>query len=113
GGFARTHDETTNTTTASFVSSLRPYPDLVVNGLAVTPTAVQTGNTVTVSWRIADTGNAPVTKAFSERVQVINNGNVLVNQVVGYDPASGGTIAAGDGRDRSLAVIVPDGSASV
>src|SRR5262245_3020219 len=114
-GFSGTAPETNNTTAASFTSALRPYPDLVVNALAVSPTAVQTGQAVTVSWRTDNTGSAAAGQAFSERVRVVNpaNGRVLVDQTVAYDPAAGGAIAAGDGRIRSLTVTIPDGSASV
>ena len=43
-GFSGTTPETNNTTAASFTSSLRPYPDLVVSALSVSPAAVQTGS---------------------------------------------------------------------
>src|SRR5438045_3098288 len=57
-GFSGTTPETNNTTAASFTSSLRPYPDLVVSALSVSPAAVQTGQSVTVSWHTDNTGTA-------------------------------------------------------
>jgi hypothetical protein len=114
-GFSGSTPENNNATTAAVVSRLRPYPDLVVNGLSVNPTTVLTGQTVTVSWLIENSGTDAVRGAFSDRVRVVNasSGVVLVNQLLPYDPAGDGEIGVGQGRDRSLTITIPDGSGSV
>ncbi len=106
--------ETNNSTTTSVTSNLPPYPDLLVNGLLISPTTVQTGQAINVSWQTINAGTETVGSAFSERVRVVKttNGQVLVDQTVVYNPAADGNIGAGQGRSRSLAVTIPDGSAS-
>jgi len=114
-GFSSSAAETNNTASANFAANLRPYADLVVANLAVSPTTVQTGQAVNVTWQTSNTGTAAVSTGFSERVKIVNttSGAVLVNQTLGYDLGAGGPIEAGGTRNRSLSVVVPDGTASV
>ncbi len=107
--------ETNNVATASVVASLRPYPDLVVASVTAVPDSVQSGTSTTIHWRIENSGNGVVSTSFSERVRVVNTttGALLLERTVAYDPAAVGSIDAGQGRDRSLMVTIPDGSGSV
>ena len=70
---------------------------------------------VTVSWRTDNIGTAAVDRAFTDHVRVVNpsDDRVLVDRTLVYDPAAGGNIGIGDGRDRTLTVTIPDGSGSV
>ncbi len=97
-GFSGTTPETNNAASASFNSKLRPYPDLFVNLLSVSPTTVPSGQAITVSWQTENPGTETVTNAFTERVRIVNptNGQELVNQTLLYDPAIDGNIAPGD-----------------
>jgi hypothetical protein len=114
-GLSGTLPETNNTTSAAFATALRPYPDLVVNSLSVDPAAVQTGRAVTVSWQTVNVGTEPVSSSFSEQVKIVSqaDGDVLSEQTIVYDAAANGPIGANQSRDRSLTVMVPDGSSNV
>ncbi|MGN6385042.1 MAG: FG-GAP-like repeat-containing protein, partial [Verrucomicrobiota bacterium] len=62
----------------SFVIQAAPYPDLVVENLAV---SAPVGNVYTISWNTANRGTAPVANPFKERLFVKNtrNNSVLLN----------------------------------
>ena len=87
--------ESNNTAKATFHATLAVYPDLVVNPIVVTPEHPQTGEAITVNWRLENHGNAPVESAFADRVRVVNTatGQTLLTEYLPYDPAA-------DGRDR-------------
>ncbi len=57
---------TNNTTIITAVSTLAAYPDLQVTGLSITPSSLESGDSVTVSWNDANTGNGPVSGSFSD-----------------------------------------------
>jgi hypothetical protein len=114
-GLSGTLPETNNTTSAAFAAALRPYPDLVVNSLSVDPAAVQTGQAVTVSWQTVNVGTEPVGRSFTEQVKIVSqaDGRELTEPtVVVHDAAASGPIGANQSRDRSLTIMVPDGSPS-
>ncbi len=106
--------ESNNTWQGTFHATLATYPDLVLNPITVTPENPQTGDALTVRWRLENHGNAPVASAFSDRIRVINTttGQTLYTDYLPYDPAAEGAIAIGAGVDRQLTLSLPKGSAS-
>ena len=64
--------ETNNTSTADITSTMAPYPDLQVQGLAASPTTILSGDTVDVTWNDANTGNAAVDSAFVDNLTIVN-----------------------------------------
>ena len=72
--------ETNNATAVSVEAALKPYPDLVVAGVTLTPADVELGGDVVVDWRLENTGTADVTDNFTERLRVVNTvtGQTLV-----------------------------------
>ena len=99
--------ESNNETAVSVTSVLATYADLVVGGLQVNPpTAWAAGASVTLSWRVDNSGTRAVDAPFVDSIQVRNltTGAVVYSSSLAYDPATpgNGPIAAGDGRDRQL-----------
>jgi len=64
--------EQNNTASHLVESTLAPYPDLIVAQLATDFASVRTGDDITLTWRIENTGDGIVTSEFSEYVRVIN-----------------------------------------
>lgn len=86
--------------------------DLVVNDLQITPSAgLQSGDSVTVSWTIQNTGSAAAASTFHDRVTLRKNGAVVVNTTLPYDPAANGNgpIEASQSRARQVVVDLPEG----
>ncbi|MBV9122946.1 MAG: hypothetical protein JO112_06300, partial [Planctomycetes bacterium] len=104
-----------NTATTTAVSTLAPYPDLQVTGLAVTPASPQSGSTLIITWSDANTGDAPVVSAFNDHVIVDNltTGEPLVDALLPYDPTAVGKAALGAGASLSQQYTfkLPDGTA--
>jgi hypothetical protein len=91
--------------------------DLQPVNLAVSPTAPQSGQTVTVSWADTLTGNVSTPRGFNDNVAVthITTGATLVNATVAYDPsaAGNGPIQPGQSRNRQFTFTLPDGTTAV
>ncbi len=92
--------------------------NLGVTDLAVTPSSgMQSGDAVTVRWRVVNTGSGATPKGFSDRVTVLNRqtGEVLVATRTYYDPQAYGNapIAPGGHVDRSITLQLPEGPAAV
>lgn len=90
-------------------------PDLEVRSLSVSPSPAVTGDPLQIGWSVANTGDAAVATAFSDRVRVINSrtGQTLLDTTVGYDPATDGNIEPGDEAARSLSFTLPNSGDSV
>jgi len=102
--------ETNNSTTISVTSAAPSAPDLVVTGLAVAESFLQSGGGVTINWTDTNAGTAAVNYWLYDRVRVVNTttGHVLVDQVpwqYASLPAGGGSVA------RSFFFTLPDGPA--
>lgn len=92
---------------------VRAAPNLQVQELAAAGAdgSVHSGGTVLVSWFSANSGDRDLSVPIQERVVVRNAaGETLVNQLVSYDPATAGVIAAGSRVARSASVALPAGS---
>ena len=87
---------TNNTTTITAASTLAPYPDLQVTNLATSPTSLESGETVTIDWDDANTGNGTVTGSFEDEVTAVNTttGQTVASVVVPYNEGTSGPIAA-------------------
>jgi large repetitive protein len=106
--------ELDNLATATVLSELSPYPDLQVDSLAVVPASGWVpGETVTVRWRVLNSGDSAATGAFADALVVRNadSGVTLLNTTLAYDPASAGAIGSGEFRERSISFAWPAGVA--
>ena len=90
-------------------------PDLEVRSLSVSPSPAVSGDPLQIGWSVANTGDAAVSTAFSDRVRVINprTGQTLLDTTVGYDPTTDGNIEPGDEAARSLSFTLPNSGDSV
>jgi hypothetical protein len=89
--------------------------DLQVQNLTVTPTNLQSGSTVTVSWNDFNAGDGATRGAWYDRLAVVNQttGQSLINTTIFYDPneLENGDIPAGGFRARQFTFQLPDGAA--
>ena len=89
------------------------YPDLQVQGLAVSPTAILSGDTVDVTWNDANTGNAAVDSAFVDNLTVVNTttGATLLDTDVPYNPSLPGVspINPGGSFPQAYSFTLPQG----
>ena len=105
--------ELNNAAALLVVSELSPYPDLVVDNIAVTPAnGWAAGSSVGVSWRVANGGDSPTSGGWNDALVVRNldTGAVLLNTVLAYDPAVDGALDNGDNRERSISFSWPAGA---
>jgi YD repeat-containing protein len=107
--------ESNNTASLTADSTLAAYPDLSVTGLAVSPSSgLQSGESVTVRWSDANSGNASVGAAFVDHVDITNltTGLTIGTQDLAYDPtaAGNGPIGAGQSLPRQVAFTLPRGT---
>ena len=91
--------------------AISAYPDLQVQGLAVSPTTILSGDTVDVTWNDADTGNAAVDSEFVDNLTVVDTTTsaTLVDTAITYNPALPGNspIAPGGSLPRSYSFTLP------
>ena len=101
-----------NTATITRVSTLQDYPDLIVSNLDADPAPASNGP-LTVTWTTFNQGAAAAATAFSDRVTITSQatGAVLATQLLAYDPAVAGPVAAGTGLARRVTLALPPGSA--
>lgn len=98
--------ESNNRSTKTLNGTLAPYPDLRISGLQATPpTAWVPGNSVTISWVLANAGTAPATPPWTTRVRVLNR-TTGATVFEGSAPASP-SIAAGGSTPQSIPFTVP------
>ncbi len=87
-------------------------PDMQVVGLQVlTPeTEICAGGEVTISWKDWNSGTSATGAAFHDLIQVLNEDGVVVKEwELVYDPYQDGHIEAGGLRERSFTFRLPDG----
>ncbi|WP_295529412.1 CARDB domain-containing protein, partial [uncultured Pseudacidovorax sp.] len=114
GGASR--GEANNQLTQTAVSQLVAYPDLQVRGLAVEPAgAFAAGASVTVRWKVANTGDGAAAAGWTDRLQLrdLDTGAVLLLRDVAHTLAADGPLAAGAERDRSATFNWPAGAAGL
>ena len=102
-----------NQATASFTSSLAPYPELHVGNLSVdNASSLQSGGTVTVDWNDSNLGDAPASGGWYDQIQVVNTttGQTLVNTDQTYGSNS---ISAGGSTPRSYSFTLPNSAPGV
>jgi RHS repeat-associated protein len=103
---------------ASFTVLDVDRPDLTVQNARIEPSGqLLSGAQFTVLWSVANVGLYPVGGNFSDRVIVRNlsTGQILLNQLVPYDPSAvgNGAIGGGESRSRQLSLRLPDGPEGV
>lgn len=104
--------EANNSATASFNSSLAPYPDLRVIDLAASPASGWSpGTAVTIQWAITNSGPAITSTSWVDRVTVRNDSRsvVLMTTNVVHDDVALGGLVSGGRRERQAQFIVPTG----
>jgi hypothetical protein len=102
-----------NTTVAAtpLIAQQDARPDLIIQNVSTSPGALQSGDSLTVKWQVANTGTAPASTPWYERVLVKNQaGDVLANATVLSDGGGNAPLAAGSTRDESYTFTLPEGS---
>ena len=98
-------------TDSSHTLTITAYPDLQVQGLAVSPTTIRSGDTVDVTWNDANTGYGAVDSEFVDNLTVVNTTTsaTLLDTDITYNPAVPGTspIAPGGSLPRSYSFTLP------
>ena len=108
--------ETNNSTSITQSVALGPYPDLQVTNVGITPlTGILSGSTVQVAWNDTNTGNAPTTGPWSDRLIVVNTatGQTVSTATLYYDAVASGPLAAGASVARQFPVKLPDGAPGI
>ena len=105
-------EESNNTSTSTFTSTIAAYPDLQVTGISMNPAALQSGQAVTLSWNDANTGNGNASGAWSDHIIVVNTttGKTLVDTTQSYGTNN---IAAGTSQTRTYGFTLPNGTPGV
>ncbi len=93
------------------ISAALASPDLQVQGLAVSPTTIRSGDTVDVTWNDANTGDAAVDSEFVDHLTVVNTTTsaTLLDTDITYNPALPGNSPIGPGGSlpRSYSFTLP------
>ncbi|MDP2106146.1 MAG: Ig-like domain-containing protein, partial [Desulfobulbaceae bacterium] len=106
---------TNNSATSTVTSTIAPYADLEVRNLAVTPSALHTGQTMTISWDDTNTGNLAAGSNWHDRIVIVNTttGQTLLNTTVYHNATSEGNVAAGASLARSYDFALPNGDTGI
>ncbi len=88
---------------------------LSVTGLAVSPSGLQSGTRLVVSWDDTNAGNSPITASFIDHIIITNTSTHQVLSVadVPYDVNTRGRINAGGSAAQQYAFTLPDGNPGV
>ena len=96
---------------SSHTLTIIAYPDLQVQGLSVSPTTIQSGDTVDVTWNDANTGSGAVDSEFVDNLTVVNTTTsaTLLDTDITFNPASPGNSPIGPGGSlpRSYSFTLP------
>ena len=104
--------EQNNAAITTIQSTLSAYPDLKLGSLNIEPPrAWVPGTSVTLTWRVSNTGNADIAKAWKDHLQVRNlsTGQLVASADLPYIPSVDGTLAAGGFVDRAYTLTWPTG----
>ena len=104
--------EQNNAAITTIQATLSAYPDLKLGSLGIEPPgAWAPGTAVTLNWRVSNTGDADITKAWKDHVQVRNlsTGQLVASADLPYIPSVDGTLAAGGFIDRAYTLTWPTG----
>jgi len=105
-------NEANNLASFNFNSSLAPYPDLQVGDLVVDPAGGWSpGETVTVTWRLDNTGDLATAGDWSDSVilrNVATQVTLETQQVAFTEATDGGPIGSGDNRIRQTTFTIPN-----
>jgi YD repeat-containing protein len=102
--------ETNNTSTSSVVSTLTPYPDLIVTDVTLSPSSgLQSGGTLTVEWSDLNSGNAAAANSAWYDQVVLRN--PTTHEVLGSTTlyVAGGLAAGASSVLHRASVKLPDG----
>src|SRR6266850_4441297 len=105
--------ETNNSATATVTSALAAYPDLSVQNLSVAPASPLSGDTLTITWNDANSGNRAANASWYDLVQVVNitTDQTLLSTALYHNAATEGAVAAGSSLARSYSYTLPNGAA--
>jgi|GEM_PF-1647902 len=96
---------TNNTAIAPFISHILA-PDLVVNSVTA-PASAQLGQTINVSWILANSGNTPANAPWNDRVWLSTSSNGLVNATALLTAPALSALAPGGNYTNSQPVTLP------
>jgi len=81
-------------------------PDLVIDSVNLPPPMGQGGDTVNVSWMVANDGSAPANGSWTDRIYLTTDAAGSGGQVVGTTNVAG-PIAPGTGYQRTVPITLP------
>ncbi|MDX1952258.1 MAG: FG-GAP-like repeat-containing protein [Verrucomicrobiota bacterium] len=109
--------ESNNRATLVVNSTLRLYPDLRAQNLAIAPSSLNSGVELTASWETYNSGDAPASGLLRDRIVIRNatTGEILLNNVLVYDTSAQGNAALQSGQSiaRQAKVFLPEGNRGV
>jgi hypothetical protein len=114
GGLAITTSGGTNLSAENF--GIVPGASLAVTGLrATSPSGVQSGASLLISWSDTNTGDSPVAESFTDHVVITNltSGQVLGVADVPYDLSTRGRLGGGLSAAQQYTFRLPDGNPGV
>ena len=115
GGHEIAEGDNSAGTTAT--ATLADYSNLESPNLAVSPSSVQSGGQLTVTWNDSNTGAGDAAKAFYDRISVVNTttGQTILTQDLYYDATQPGKAipAGGMSAQRQYLLSLPHGDVSV
>ncbi len=104
--------EQNNAAITTIQSTLSAYPDLKLGSLNIEPPgAWAPGTAVTLNWRVSNSGDADISKAWKDHIQVRNlaTGQLVAGADLPYVPSVDGILAAGGFIDRAYTLTWPTG----
>ncbi len=109
--------ESNNVSTVSATSTLSNPPSLQVTNLALSPSALQSGTQLTVTWNDKNTGTGILNQSFNDHVTIVStttNQTLLDTDDFYNATQSGAAIAAGaSSAQRQYLFTLPDGDPGV
>ncbi|HAY08955.1 MAG TPA: hypothetical protein DCY18_03290, partial [Thauera sp.] len=94
---------------------VRPAPDLTVNEVVLAPaTDLYTGQAVEVRWTVENRGVLATDTHWNDRIVVRNldTGALVASLTVPYASTLEGDLGAGESRQRSAVVVLPEGASA-
>jgi large repetitive protein len=83
----------------------KPLPDVKVGGIAANSFSYDPGDTIDVSWRVDNIGNAAASGGWTEKVSIVSLSGIRQNLT--GTPQYTGVLGQGDGVDRNFRFVLP------
>ena len=112
---AGTAESNNSATSSTVTSTITPYADLQVHNLTVTPSSLQSGDVMHITWNDANTGDMVADSNWYDHIVVSNTstGVTLLSTTLYHNASAEGVVAAGGSLARSYNFALPDGVAGV